>query len=210
MKTNLLMHGNFLKKPHRFKASSAIFWSLGGQKEPKFPKTFYCVYKALHCVLFLMLNCSFKSLGMCRRQKFKIATPSTNMFCTMSILLLCFYLWWLQKAQGSWNNYYLKGSMGGRSWKRFVIEIFQSLFLFLWHLFSLCMHSKHLSLHKAGVKVVNDCKTDDITLICYKVLGYAMAVQLWISYTYLDWFWLNFFRVEFFFRYYCSVPILID
>ena len=40
------------------------------------------------------------------------------------------------------------------------------------------MHGlKHLSLHKAGVKVVNDCKTDDITLICYKVLGYAVAVS---------------------------------
>ena len=51
-------------------------------------------------------------------------------------------------------------------------------FFFVASLLSLCMHSKHLSLHKAGVKVVNDCKTDDITLICYKVLGYAMAVQL--------------------------------
>ena len=138
------MHGNFLKKPHRFKASSAIFWSLGGQKEPKFPKTFYCVYKALHCVLFLMLNCSFKSLGMCRRRKFKIATPSTNMFCTMSILLLCFYLWWLQKAQGSWHNYYLKGSMSGRSWKRFVIEIFWSLFLFC-GISSLCVWLVNIS-----------------------------------------------------------------
>ena len=44
---------------------------------------------------------------------------------------------------------------------------------------SLCVCIVNISpLHKAGVKVVNDCKTDDITLICYKVLGYAMAVQL--------------------------------
>lgn len=51
---------------------------------------------------------------------------------------------------------------------------FSSHCFFFCGISSLCV----CMVNKAGVKVVNDCKTDDITLICYKVLGYAMAVQL--------------------------------